>query len=68
MWLPFGAGPRNCIGMRLALLEAKLAIAKILVKFRFERGPKTEVGEIDIEYKVISMAPKNGVYVKAVPL
>lgn len=67
-WLPFRGGPRNCIGMRLALLEMKLALAKMLVKFRFEKGPKTEVDNLAIQYKPVLMAPKNGIYVKLVPL
>jgi cytochrome P450 family 3 subfamily A len=48
-YLPFGAGPRNCIGMRFALLEAKLALAKITRKFRFFRTPKTDV---PLEYSI----------------
>jgi cytochrome P450 family 3 subfamily A len=42
-FLPFGDGPRNCIGMRFALLEAKLAIAKALRVVEFQRCEKTEV-------------------------
>ncbi|CAG2114370.1 unnamed protein product [Medioppia subpectinata] len=42
-YLPFGAGPRNCIGMRFALLEIKLVVAKMIQQFRFYGVPDTDV-------------------------
>ncbi|CAG9811405.1 unnamed protein product [Chironomus riparius] len=35
-YIPFGSGPRVCIGSRFALMEAKLLLFNILRKFTFE--------------------------------
>lgn len=40
-YIPFGAGPRNCIGMRFAYQEVKLCLAKIVRRYRFETAPGT---------------------------
>jgi cytochrome P450 len=34
--MPFGAGPRICVGARFALTEAVLALARLLREFRLE--------------------------------
>merc|ERR1712203_624068 len=36
----FGQGPRNCIGMRFALLEAKVALLAVCRRFTFLPGTK----------------------------
>ncbi|MBO0211762.1 cytochrome P450, partial [Vibrio sp. Vb0877] len=36
-YLPFGAGPRVCIGAAFALTEATLALSRIVGHFRIER-------------------------------
>lgn len=41
--IPFGAGPHNCVGQKLALIEAKFIICCVLKSFRVvmtERTPK----------------------------
>ncbi|XP_073506588.1 thromboxane-A synthase [Phyllobates terribilis] len=64
LYLPFGAGPRSCIGMRLAILEAKITLYRILRTFRFETCPRTQ---IPLQVTAVStLRPKDGVYVRVV--
>ena len=61
-FLPFGAGPRNCIGMRFALMEIKIALVKILMRFKFVRSPETQVPLVI--HPCATLSAKNGVIVR----
>lgn len=38
-YFPFGGGPRLCIGAGFAMMEARLLLATLLQRFRFEAAP-----------------------------
>lgn len=57
-YLPFGAGPRNCVGMRFALLEAKLGIAHLVTNFSFHPDSKTDI-PIDVSPTSFLLTPKS---------
>ncbi|KAM6250261.1 cytochrome P450 3A21-like [Porphyrio hochstetteri] len=64
-YLPFGAGPRNCIGMRFALLTLKVAITALLQHFTFQICKETQ-----IPLKLTSMGlliPEKPIILKLVP-
>ena len=42
-WMPFGLGPRACIGTRLATLEIKYVLASLLKQYRVSACEKTRL-------------------------
>ncbi|CAB0002011.1 unnamed protein product [Nesidiocoris tenuis] len=40
-WLPFGEGPRQCLGMRFSIMEMKLVLGKLLTEFEMTISPRT---------------------------
>ena len=42
-FLPFGEGPRICVGMRMAMLQMKACLANLLRNYKLELSPKTHI-------------------------
>jgi cytochrome P450 len=59
-YMPFGGGPRICIGDRFAMMEAVLILATIARRFRLERVSDTEV----VPFPSITLRPEGGVWMK----
>ena len=36
-YMPFGLGPRQCIGLRLAMMELKITAVRLIQHFRFDK-------------------------------
>ena len=57
-WIPFGAGPRNCIGMRFSMMEMKMLLVRLLKTYTIiECNEKTRKPFEQLE-EVLVVAPK----------
>ncbi len=61
----FGQGPRSCIAMRFALLEAKVALSSVIRQFDLGVCSKT-VEKIELDPKAELGLNIGGLWVKAV--
>ena len=60
-YLPFGDGPRICIGASFALQEAVIILASLLARFRF-----TAVKGVNPKpVMIITLRPEGGVWLEA---
>jgi cytochrome P450 family 9 len=62
-YLPFGIGPRKCIGIRLALMETKIIIVDILRNFIIKFTEKSE-NPITFSKTSFSITAQNGFWLK----
>ena len=62
-YLPFGDGPRICIGASFALQEAVIILATLLSRFRFRRVPGRDPKPV----MILTLRPEGGVWLEAEP-
>ena len=63
-YLPFGDGPRICIGMSFAMQEAIIVLASLLARFRFTRV----TGHDPKPVMILTLRPEGGVWLETEPL
>ena len=61
VYIPFGSGPRNCIGSRFALLEGKLLLSYILKNFEVVKTGKTKIPVV-LDKTQINLASEGGMW------
>lgn len=62
-FLPFGAGPRICIGASFAIQEAVIILATLLARFRFSALP----GRDPVPRMILTLRPGGGVWLDVTP-
>jgi len=62
-WLPFGDGPRVCIGAHFAMVEAQIILASLISRYRFEPIE----GKDPVPEMVLTLRPKGGVWLNIIP-
>nr|DAB41791.1 TPA_inf: cytochrome P450 CYP332A33 [Melitaea cinxia] len=63
-FLPFGEGPRFCIGKRYGMMQIRASLAQLLLKYKVEPAVPYNV---KTDPHAVIMSPKDGLSVKFVP-
>ncbi|KAL1116148.1 hypothetical protein AAG570_005643 [Ranatra chinensis] len=68
-FLPFGEGPRICLGFRFGMTEAKLGVVALLTEFEVRLSPLMLNKEIQLNpMSTFLHTAKNGLWLQFVPL
>lgn len=62
-YFPFGGGPRACIGLHFAMLEATLAVALLLQRFELH----SEQEDVPLDTQGITLRPRHAVPIRLTP-
>lgn len=62
-YLPFGAGPRGCVGSDFAMMQARIILATLIQNFRF-----TPAAPAPHPVMMMTVRPEPGVFLNVVPV
>lgn len=65
-YLPFGVGPRSCIGSRFALMEIKTIFYYLLLHFKINVTSKTQI-PLQLKKIPVGLKTEKGVWVELEP-
>ncbi|CAL7950316.1 unnamed protein product [Xylocopa violacea] len=66
-YLPFGDGPRNCIGARFAVYQTKIGLIKILRNYKVDVCSQTQIPYIN-HPRTFTLTPKHQIMLKVTKL
>lgn len=66
-WLPFGEGPRNCVGLRFGMMQTRLGIANIIQNFLVTPS-KNSIIPLKLDPTGQLLSPLGGMYLNIKPL
>uniref|UniRef100_A0A8D8FLC8 Cytochrome P450 9e2 n=2 Tax=Culex pipiens TaxID=7175 RepID=A0A8D8FLC8_CULPI len=65
-YMPFGLGPRNCVGSRLALMQAKCILYYLFLNFEVQISSRTDV-PMQLDKRSMGVNAQNGFWFHLVP-
>ncbi len=63
LYLPFGAGPRVCVGANFAMMQAQIILSTLLARYRFDLAGKPP----PVPTMSMTVRPEGGVWLTATP-
>lgn len=66
-WIPFGEGPRNCVGMRFGMMQTRLGIATVLKDFKVTPSKNTLI-PMKFQPDAQLLSPAGGMFLNLEPL
>ncbi|CAO1430189.1 unnamed protein product [Diamesa tonsa] len=67
-FIPFGEGPRVCIAMRFALMEAKIGLATLLLNYKFTLDKTKTSVPMKISPVKAVLTPAEGIYLNLIKI